>query len=1310
MTTRMKPQMPSASNASLCHDSIRKVKHFYQLAKVYSVTAHKQVLGVADSKEAPTTITWLTPEPHDSSKDQLFIDQHPIARENWKYNPQEETLSWHQGLGEHRHSGTLQMFAHNLSGMGSLSVGDTHFSATIDVKPVTYQCDVSANAGAYVTGKVGSLNLVWDTNSADWKNATWESKRFTFTYGLKGQMLVGQTNYVETAKFYDNQTETPWNPPENSFTLLVTPEFRFNFSAEAQETPTDPTSEDEIIKAVFPSLLSFDFDGFAANFAGAMLTGEETDLNPIGTVYAVKGSVQNPTLAGFYSFRTESHPTNILSVFNSRLHINHEPILTSWQEGNTIHWENLSQSQVSSSNLPESGSLHFSSCGSLMKTGSSVLSGQRISAEEALAHESIQHHPMLLMALNTTTSSGSDLDVHTLLNMSQYQKDKDGNWFDAIQQASMLDFYNILQAYMSSDLREQFISSNPPELDPQVKSISQVPGKNTPKPEIWYETLSIPYLVNALQPKPGESATDKYVATLNAVRAQAYLKNQTAISDVFQAQAPLLYTNRWKTSGGINGQIGDFIEDQEGNTEKYNQIIDQDVVQWKNEIDETVEPSGDNITNLKKMIDNIAEEGKKGKYWAYTFFRFATQPSALSLLRQISLSPATGLDGSAFTRRIQTNCAVLNILDTSSFFIQEYTQVIQLFQIGNILPTLIDYGGDINGYYFAVEKILQAFVDKYVDSQDPQMQEQAEKIQQALNERYITDVLDAYQQIASSFTGILNWEQLANKVEQAFTSRNYPKLAKVVGILGKNTVRLIVVSFGAAAIAGFVLGVKKWNDLNDDQKAQVVFGGVEVFSQLAAAIIKRGVAWYAVYDAENSVWTATKGIFTGSALTKASSRVENSFARWLVRSEGDDLALNRLAFAALAFSELEEEEITLAMRIFGRNLDEFVATRLGAMFAVVGIVFSSIALADSKDDLEIAGNALLLSSGILELFATGGAWALGSFGVEAIGGFAVASICAAATALAAFIAIVGVIILIIYLTRHQPSPIENFAKKEASHAGYYMPDKVAIDSFQIYQVEGQPQKSGVALEFNGQTSQSLQFHTDGSLTVVNQAYDTSTAFYLETDYRGYARFGSLLSGDNRNMAFFLTLDENKQLLGVAAITDKDKLDQQRWVAELIADFVLDGITLKTDIVWDGKFVQKASFVFYNAYWNAKGEKLYLSMSDGKATISGSPARWAVDMVSLTCAGLTMDNITLYTYMRDSKYLPSVHRLGSKPFTWSITPALPDFMDFDITTGQVSQKKGVEPTVFPLKEYTMTLSNALNTISATFSLEVKEFKP
>ena len=111
------------------------------------------------------------------------------------------------------------------------------------------------------------------------------------------------------------------------------------------------------------------------------------------------------------------------------------------------------------------------------------------------------------------------------------------------------------------------------------------------------------------------------------------------------------------------------------------------------------------------------------------------------------------------------------------------------------------------------------------------------------------------------------------------------------------------------------------------------------------------------------------------------------------------------------------------------------------------------------------------------------------------------------------------------------------------------------------------------------------------------------------------------------------------------------------------------------------------------------------MPDGKATISSSGTKWTVDMISLTSAGLTMNDITLKTYMRDTKYSPSVQRLGSKPLTWSITPALPDFMEFETTTGQVSQKKGIEPIVFPKQEYTIKLYNPLNTIEAKFFLEV-----
>ena len=208
---------------------------------------------------------------------------------------------------------------------------------------------------------------------------------------------------------------------------------------------------------------------------------------------------------------------------------------------------------------------------------------------------------------------------------------------------------------------------------------------------------------------------------------------------------------------------------------------------------------------------------------------------------------------------------------------------------------------------------------------------------------------------------------------------------------------------------------------------------------------------------------------------------------------------------------------------------------------------------------------------------------------------------------------------------------------------------------------------------------------------------------MDTEYRGYARFLAVASdNDKGDVPLCLTLDDNQKLLGAAPIQAAEKLEQQRWVAEL-----------QGDVTWantDNKFVQKANFYLYNAYWNNKGQKRYLSLDNGQITTSTSPTSWKLEMVSLECKGLTMDSITLHSYMRDSKYSPSVEVRGSFPLTWSVNPKLPDFMTFDKETGEVSQQKGVEPPLFPKTNFTLSLSNPLNTISTTFSLEVTEFNP
>lgn len=873
------PRKPIASNARLAPDSIRKAHYFYQFAKTYEITLYKTVNSPLQQtgQSLPTTITWLTPDPQDPSQDQLFIDHYPIGKANWTFNPDEETLSWHQGSGENSLSGTFQMFAHNLHGQGFLKVGNNHYSVAIDVKPVTYYCNLSANAGAYVAGKTASnLNLVWDTNSEAWQKADWEANRLTFTYGMKGEIKFHQKNYLELATFKDNQTGVLWNPGTDNFTLLITPDFRFIFEPQdsAIFPDDDPIASEEPIETVFPYLFAFDFDGFAVNFTGAMLTQEKS---PMGKVYAVTGSAINPATVGFYELKNNQSQSSILGIFNGQLYINHQPVLNSWQEGDRLHWKNLSATEKQTSLLPEQGSLQFSKDGSLINT-STGFTGKRMSGEAALAHSASQIHPKLLTALNATTVAGTDLDIHTLLNMSQYQKDKDGNWTDVIQQSAMSDFYNILQAYMDSKLRKTFLSNNPPNLDAKVQEISKVVGKNGTQPQTWYQELSIPYLVNALS----TNTEDDYAGTLNAKRAQSYLTQQTSISDVFQAQSSLLYAYRWQTSGGTNAQIGSFLDDQKNNQQKYAQWIEEDLNDWKQDIDNSVEPDGDNIKELKEGAEELAENAKQGKYWAWVFFQYATQPSALMLLKQISLSPTTGLDGSAFTRRIQSNCAVLSLLDDSGYFTQQYTKVIQLFEIGNILPTLIDYGGDLNGYYFAVQEILQAFVDQYVNSTDPQMKEQAEQIQTAIQEGYVADILENFQALAASLEGIFSLSKLLDEFAKTLARAGSPRWKMIVTRLGAGTVKLIGLCATAAALAGLVFGAKSWKDLNTTEKAQVILGGVELFTQITAAIVKRGVAYAAVYDSVSG-WEAFKGVFTGKNLDTVGEKLTYGLSGWTTR-------------------------------------------------------------------------------------------------------------------------------------------------------------------------------------------------------------------------------------------------------------------------------------------------------------------------------------------------------------------------------------------------------------------------------------------
>jgi hypothetical protein len=96
---------------------------------------------------------------------------------------------------------------------------------------------------------------------------------------------------------------------------------------------------------------------------------------------------------------------------------------------------------------------------------------------------------------------------------------------------------------------------------------------------------------------------------------------------------------------------------------------------------------------------------------------------------------------------------------------------------------------------------------------------------------------------------------------------------------------------------------------------------------------------------------------------------------------------------------------------------------------------------------------------------------------------------------------------------------------------------------------------------------------------------------------------------------------------------------------------------------------------------------------------------------MAMAGLSMENVKLYTVSKGQSFLPSLIQDGSVPQTWSIEPALPSFLTFDTTSGRISQTATTSDLpVTPPTQYTISVNNSVGTAPppASFTIEVDTY--
>lgn len=1264
-----------------------QVKALYPHARTFILKVAEPVLRTpgSDVADVPGTLTLITPDHSDPARDQFYVGPYPVLGRNLTWNKHFEELDFTASDGARGLRGHLRLTHSRLRAFGILTIGGNDYSVQYEVPPQRYTVKVAKDA-AYLAGN--NATITWDTESDRWRDAAWSAEPvLDFTYGVNGEEIIGDEKvYTFIASFKDAATGREWKPDAFTYSGYLTQNLKLGFAlVGGTKAPVGPGAE------YFPYALSSKMSEFAYDFDGGMVIGS---AGYGGTCYGVIGTWARRPVAGLYLLEGEGRTAHA-SVHDGALYVGGHRVPGSVLDGDTLSWSGLYRELADAAGLPPEGHLVFSADGSEVTSSSFKVTGRRVSPDEAL--EKVDADETALPLLRAALRHGRTLhaepghELRDLIAMSQYSVDSQGKYFDVVQQGSMDDFYTILQNYMDQDLRKQFFNPGPPPpLDQDLYAIAHITGTKGTDPIPWYGSLSVPYTACALS----KFSSDPAAALINGRRAEAWLTQATSGGDVMAAQGPLLYQRRYQEK---YHNLDWFLVDQKANAAKYAGTIDAQVEKWIADAKAEAIGTPEEMAKLEKQMRDLGKYAKDhDQYWAFAIYTYTTTPGYLNMLQTILLTGG-GYDGSEFSQRVQRTVALLNVLDTTSYFSQQYAYLLQLFQLGSILPQLFDFSTDLSGFSFAVKQIVDKFIEQYIDSPDPKMREAAKQLQQNATQDLIDKVLQILHASAAVGHGVYEWVHVASRFETTF-GRVFAHIPSAVG-------KLIALAGAGAMIGFFVLGAADFGQLSRAEQALVVAGGASAVAQLALPILQRGLALGAVWDPSVRWWSNLRKFFSPKLIDDALTKTTSAARIWVMSNKGTAVGYKvpiRQAFAARSLFTANSN-IPFGQRfklaVMGRNLGQFTARLLGSAFAIIGIVLSSIALSQENEPLELAANILFLTASVLELVAIVGGWAVAGSAV-AVGGMLVSTIFAIVSVVGVIALVAGIILIAILMSRPTQSPVEKFA---TSSGTFYMPFKTAIEYFQVYQPAGQPQRAGVAVLAGGDADKALKIGSDGSTRIAPYDGTGHTAFYISTDSTGRVQIGApILDSKNVPVLYALAVEDTGAVVAKSASGKDASLDTHLlWYTEVVGDGTYEESASGT------RELRAAPFKLYTALNDGTSKRRYLDVdgAGGWTLREGDGATVTLKMEVVKPAELTMADVTWYTIEHDQRADAALQVPGSLPHTWTIEPALPEGLEFLPEEGSVQMRKAVDVPPAEKKTYKLTCSNSVGTVSTEFSLAV-----
>ena len=1008
----------------------RRVATSLHRAEAYDFVIHPmQAYGNPDIP-IPKQVVLLRPDPADPSGDQLFLDHLPVPREAWRYDPLDHIISWKGAFG----GGHLHFDRQGRSITGNIGAEHTSCSVQGGAR-AQFNCAVALDCGvSYDTSGGKVIGLLWNPSSAAWQNARWVQNRLLLTYTVTNGSPIEPPSF--TFEFEDLETGAiPWDPGMGSFAasmqlgmnngkMVWDLTFKSSIEPPDDDGTTKPTGPD----SVYPYWLSAIEDAAAATINGAM---EIDQTAPNGTLIGMQGVRSNGMIKGYYRTSADAAP---FGIFNGRLVIGGQPVARSFVSGNELNWKGLSAAYQKKTGLPETGRLQFVKDGSVGNHPAGI-KARRLSGDTALyaIDEHKELHPVVhpqVVAMKQSLADGS-LSIYGLLAMNPFVQ-QNGQWGDAVQAAVTGNLSDIMNSCIPSDLWGLlFPGMTQPALTGELAVVANSPVPGVSDPKAWYSTLSTAVLSQGLA-----NGSDQYCKNLNGPRAGEWLKQQVSTSKVYYAHGQLLFQYNWQQRFPTTAE---YLTDQINNAGTYATTIDAQVQSSIQDIranvvaDPASEP--DMIPKLIAEVQAVGQYAKTNKlYWAFAYYTYNTAPAILAnIALQMGINTGSS-DGTTLSRLFQQNVSVLTALDPSGYFAQQYTNTINIFLTTNILPSMFGFLQDASSFDL-IKAYLQEFVNNNINSEDKQIAQAAAQVQQILSESDADEILHnsitALQSFSQAINDAMAFPLVANRFVKWF-SDTYPKFSTAASVFGG----LFMAGVGGLAIFNLFSQFKSWDKLNNKEKAQLITDTTQLGLQIISAIVKRGIRVYAIFNVDGMsrfqrVAAINRIIATGEAesLDTGLMRIGNTTARWLGGTEGSvariAAANEGLETAALLNgASAGAEEAGWVAKVLGKNLDEFIATRIGPIFILAGIGFSLYSIITGDSGVALASDIVNIVGGALMLFATIGEWAIAGGLIAAEG--LMASIIAVAGPLAILAALAGVGFILYQMFQKPPDPVEQF--------------------------------------------------------------------------------------------------------------------------------------------------------------------------------------------------------------------------------------------------------------------------------------------